>query len=184
MSLTSDSSQKDYNSLPQSILVLVVKWRHHAKEILSVCLVNWPAILVVSVSQGRNYHCVRTHFVGLTLLNCYPTFLLRKEGAGASKTTVSVLRAKFFLYALRKLVSWLMFKFCPTPEARLRNLWCLSGPAEKIVPLISSVRTRLNLWLTELSIVFVCFGRVRLAQCLLIVSSHLKQAACYQESKP
>ena len=38
---------------------------------LSVCLVNWPAILVVSVSQGRNYHCVRTHFVGLTLLRSW-----------------------------------------------------------------------------------------------------------------
>ena len=52
-------------------------------EILSVCLrIGWP-LLVVFVSQGSakldNYHCVRTNCVGLTLLNCYPTFLLRKK---------------------------------------------------------------------------------------------------------
>ena len=39
------------------------------------------------------------------VLNEVPTIFTEKEGAGTSKTTVSVLRAKIFLYALRKLVS-------------------------------------------------------------------------------
>ena len=57
------------------------------------------------------------------------------------------------LYALRKLVSWLMFQLCPrtarlrgTPSEPLMFVW----PGRKTVPLTSSVRTRLNLWLTEL----------------------------------
>ena len=43
---------------------------------------NWPATFgcfCLARTKLDNYHCVRTHCVGLTLLNCYPTFLLRKK---------------------------------------------------------------------------------------------------------
>ena len=111
-----------------------------------------------------NYHCVRTHCVGLTLLNCYPTFLLRKELEQATQPYLFWARKQ--IYALRKLVLWLMFQLCPrtacprgTPSEPLMFVW----PGRKIVPLISSVRTRLNLWLTELSIMFFYFGLVRIS---------------------
>ena len=42
---------------------------------------NWPATFgsfCLARTKLDNYHCVRTH-VGLTLLNCYPAFLLRKK---------------------------------------------------------------------------------------------------------
>ena len=39
---------------------------------------NWPATCLARTKLD-NYYCVRTHCVGLTLLNCYPTFLLRKK---------------------------------------------------------------------------------------------------------
>ena len=45
-----------------------------SEELLSVCLMNWPAISgcfqYLARTKLDNYHCVRTHCVGLTLLNC------------------------------------------------------------------------------------------------------------------
>ena len=47
---------------------------------LSVCLMNWLATFVLFFCPARtklgNFHSVHTHCIGLTLLNCYPTFLL------------------------------------------------------------------------------------------------------------
>ena len=43
---------------------------------------NWPATFgcfYLARTKLDHYHCVRTQCVGLTLLNCYPTFLLRKK---------------------------------------------------------------------------------------------------------
>ena len=59
--------------------------------------VYWPATFAcfcLARTKLDNYYCVPTPCVGLTLLNCYPTFFTEKEGPRASKTTVSVLRAK------------------------------------------------------------------------------------------
>ena len=104
---------------------------------------NWPPRLVVFVSQGRHLitDCVRTHCVGLTLLNCYSTFLLRKKELEQARQPYLFCARKNKLYALRKLVSWLMFQLCPRTA-------CPRDPAEK---------------LTELSIIFVYFGQVRIS---------------------
>ena len=55
LSRTSDSSQKEknteYNSLPQSILVLVVEWRHHAHVLFS----NWFSFHLISTWVTKTY---------------------------------------------------------------------------------------------------------------------------------
>ena len=99
--------------------------RVNPHELLSVCLMNWPPRLVVFVSQGRHLitDCVRTHCVVLTLLNCYSTFLLR-EGAGASKTTASVLRAKNVFKCVAKarvMIDVSTLSENGLPQTRLKN---------------------------------------------------------------
>ena len=52
-------------------------------EAFECLLMNWPAIsgcFCLTRTKLDTYHCVRTLGVGLTLLNCYPIFLLRKKG--------------------------------------------------------------------------------------------------------
>ena len=70
----------------------------------------------------------------IALDSCYPTFLLKKKELEQARQPYLFYARKKQLYALQNLVSWL-FQLCPrrpAPEARRRNLWCLSGPAEKL----------------------------------------------------
>ena len=79
------------------------------RSFLSVCLMNWPATFgcfCLARTKLDNYHCVRTHCVGLTLLNCYPTFLLRKKELEQARQPYLFCARIFFSYALRKFVSW------------------------------------------------------------------------------
>ena len=67
---------------------------------------NWPATFgyfCLARTKLDSYHCVRTH-VGLTLFNCYPIFFTEKEGAGASKTTLSVLSAIIWVAKARVMI--------------------------------------------------------------------------------
>ena len=60
--------------------------------------------LCLARTKLDNYHCVRTHCVGLTLLNCYPTFLVRKKELEQARQSYLFCVAICFvvLYALRK----------------------------------------------------------------------------------
>ena len=122
-----------------------------------VSWIGW-SLLIVFVSQERNLIItIASAHIALDWRCLIVTRHFYWERR--SKTTVSVLRAKKKLYALRKLVSWLMFQLCPrtacprgTPSEPLMFVW----PGRKIVPLISSARTWLNLWLTAYTNVQFC----------------------------
>ena len=96
------------------------------RELFSVCLMNWPPRLVVFVSQGRHLitDCVRTHCVGLTLLNCYSTFLLRKkELEQARQPYLFCARKNNYMRCESSCHDW-CFNFVrerPAPETRLKN---------------------------------------------------------------
>ena len=104
-------------------------------------------------SRLDNYHCVRTHCVGLRLLLCAKTNYMRYEGSCHDWCFNFVREA------------------CPRgrPSEPSMFVW----PGRKIVPLISSIRTRLHrLRLTELSIIFVYFGLVRISpKCIQITKT-------------
>ena len=132
---------------------------------------NWPATFgcfcfcfCLARTKLDNYHCVCTHCVGLTLLNCYPAFLLRKNALEQARQP--------YLFCARNTRcdcschDW-CFNFIrerPALEVRRRNLWCLSGPAESLSHWYRpSARGSAYDWQNALSIIFVYFGRVRIS---------------------
>ena len=134
-----------------------------AFQCLHVSWIGRP-LLVVFVSRGRNL-IITTALRWIDVALLVPDIFTEK-GTGASKTTVSVLRANFFYMRCESSCYDWCFNFVrerPALEARRRNLWCLSGPTEQLSSLYGPSRTRLSLWLTELSIVFVHFGLVRIS---------------------
>ena len=95
-------------------------------------LENWPATLgcfCLSRTKLDNYHWVRTHCVGLTLLTCYPTFLLRKKELEQARQPYLFWVRKTII-CVRKLVSCLDWCFNFVRERPA--LWCLSGSAETL----------------------------------------------------
>ena len=124
------------------------------------------------------------------LLNWYPTFLLRKKQARQPY----LFWAKNYMRCESSCHDW-CFNFVrerPAPEARRRNLWCSSGPAEKLSRSYRpSARGSTYDWQNWLSIIFVYFGLVQIgpkgaaifyAICLAIFKSlalQLHEQGCY-----
>ena len=93
----------------------------------SVCLTNWPSTFGCFCLARMKLASTRPlRWIDVAWL--LPDIFTEKEGTGASNTTASVLRAKFFFY-MRCENSCHNWCFNFVPGARRRNPWCLSCPA-------------------------------------------------------
>ena len=93
----------------------------------SVCLTNWPSTFGCFCLARMKLASTRPlRWIDVAWL--LPDIFTEKEGTGASNTTASVLRAKFFFY-MRCENSCHNWCFNFAPGARRRNPWCLSCPA-------------------------------------------------------
>ena len=120
-------------------------------ELLRVCLMNWPVTFgcfYLARTKLDNYHCVRTHCVGLTLLNCYPTFLLRKKELEQARQPYLFCARKKIICVAKARVMIDVFNFVrerPAPEATPSEPLMFVWPGRTFASLIWSVRMRLNL---------------------------------------
>ena len=113
------------NSLRNKLAVLLpFQRRGQSNPILSVCLMNWPPLLVVFVSQGRNF--IFTIASAHTALNrrCLIVtqhFYWERRRWSKQDNRICLAREKNYMRCESS------FQLCPRTD-----LWCLSGPAESL----------------------------------------------------
>ena len=130
--------------------------------------VSWIGrpLLVVFVSQGRNW--IITIASARIVLDWRCLIVAQhfywERRSWSKKRTTSVLCAEK-ISCKSSCRDW-CFNFVrewPAPEAMPSEPLLFVWPSRKTVPLIWSIRAQLNLWLTELSIIFFYFGLVRIS---------------------
>ena len=121
--------------------------------------------------------------IGFTLALIDEQVLLPRKRRNTSKTKTAALQARQqYLFCVRKRKIICVAKACAMIDVKIKKMFSLRHcprtacliwrpsellmfvwPGGKLVPLISFVRTHLNLWLTYLSMNFAKYGLMRIA---------------------